>query len=51
MEKLSKCIIALIKAMGMMAENKEREMNNEALAYSEEHFNDLTKDLDLAKED
>lgn len=35
--------IALIKAMGMQAENKIRELNGEALAYNEQSFIDLIK--------
>ena len=34
-----------IEVMGMMAANKEREINMESMAYTEKEFNDAAKEI------
>jgi len=41
LDNLTSAIAALIEAMGMMAENKQREYKGESLAYTEDAFNAL----------
>jgi len=41
LNNLTSAICALIEAMGMVAENKWREMKGESLAYGEDAFNEL----------
>ena len=40
-DNLTSAIVALMEAMGMMAENKQREHRNESPAYTEDAFNNL----------
>jgi len=41
LNNLTSAICALIEAMGMMEENKQREHRGEAMAYDEVAFNQL----------
>jgi len=38
---LSQSVCALIEAMGMAAENKQREIQGDSPAFSKEHFDNL----------
>jgi len=40
-KRLCEHILGLIEAMGMMAENKSREMENLSLAYRDDDFHEL----------
>lgn len=38
---IANSVAALIQAMGMQAENRQREINGESPAYVKEHFDEL----------
>ena len=44
---LSQSVAALIEAMGMVAENKQREVSGESPAYGEQQFMQVIKKYDL----
>lgn len=46
---MSSTVRALIKALGMQAENLQREHRGESMAYVEEAFTSLIDDKDLTK--
>jgi hypothetical protein len=46
-DNLTSAICALIEALGMQAENKQREHRGQSLAYTEESFRNLIHDHNL----